>query len=370
MANVVVNDASLQDVANAIREKNGLDTKYKPAEMGQAIRDIPSGGGDVPPEALVLTGNCRFRFYNGGWDWFVEYYGDRITTKDIFGGYIFQASNLKEIPFDLNLSSGADNLFSDARKLKKCPIIRGQIEGTSGLFSNCNNITDVSGLNSADFSYMQTRSSNIENVFANCYSIRYIPKELISNIYCIGNSTRAQYMFNNCYCLEKIEGLVLNKWDIAFDAGSLTNQIISRNYRLDTFKFNLIENQPMTLKWKSALIDLSDYIGYCYNFNYIKDITNYNSGITADKEVTDAESYEALKNDPDWFTAKIEYSRYNHDSAVETINSLPDCAAAGGTNTVKFKGQSGELTDGGAINTLTEEEIAVAAAKGWTVSLV
>ena len=90
--------------------------------------------------------------------------------------------------------------------------------------------------------------------------------------------------------------------------------------------------------------------------------------------VTDAESYEALKNDPDWFTTKIGYSRYNHDSAVQTINSLPDTSAylasAGGTNTIKFKGQSGELTDGGAINTLTEEEIAVAAAKGWTVTLV
>jgi hypothetical protein len=45
-------------------------------------------------------------------------------------------------------------------------------------------------------------------------------------------------------------------------------------------------------------------------------------------------------------------------------------ATAGGTNTIKFKGIAGSKTDGGAINTLTEEEIAVAAAKGWTVTLV
>ena len=45
-------------------------------------------------------------------------------------------------------------------------------------------------------------------------------------------------------------------------------------------------------------------------------------------------------------------------------------AANGGTNTIKFKGESGSATDGGAINTLTAEEIAVATAKGWTVSLV
>lgn len=93
-----------------------------------------------------------------------------------------------------------------------------------------------------------------------------------------------------------------------------------------------------------------------------------------DKEVIDDTTYAALKNDPDWFTCNVAYSRYNHDSAVATINSLPDTsaylAANGGTNTIKFKGAAGEKTDGGAINTLTAEEIAVAAAKGWTVTLV
>ena len=38
--------------------------------------------------------------------------------------------------------------------------------------------------------------------------------------------------------------------------------------------------------------------------------------------------------------------------------------------TIKFKGAAGAKTDGGAINTMTEEEIAVATAKGWTVSFI
>ena len=134
--------------------------------------------------------------------------------------------------------------------------------------------------------------------------------------------------------------------------------------------FALNNGVPYTVTWKSQVIDLSDYVGYAGSDVY----TQHNSGITADKEVTDDATYQALKNDPDWFTTKIEYSRYNHDSAVATINSLPDTSAylatAGGTNTIKFKGQAGASTDGGAISTLTEEEIAVAAAKGWTVTLV
>lgn len=46
MSKVLVNNSSLADIAAAIREKNESDTKYKPAEMGAAIRDIESGGGD------------------------------------------------------------------------------------------------------------------------------------------------------------------------------------------------------------------------------------------------------------------------------------------------------------------------------------
>ena len=131
------------------------------------------------------------------------------------------------------------------------------------------------------------------------------------------------------------------------------------------------DGTPYTVNWKAQTIDLSNYVGYA---NSLNNITDHNSGITADKQVTDDVTYQALKNDPDWFTIDIAYSRYNHDSAVATINSLPDTSAylatAGGTNTIKFNGASGSATDGGAINTLTEEEIAVATAKGWTVTLV
>ena len=90
------------------------------------------------------------------------------------------------------------------------------------------------------------------------------------------------------------------------------------------------------------------------------------------KRVENDTTYAALKNTDDWWSSDINYSRYNHNSAVETINSLPNTKpyldANGGTNTIIFKGNAGAKTDGGAINTLTDAEIAVATAKGWTVS--
>ena len=176
--------------------------------------------------------------------------------------------------------------------------------------------------------------------------------------------------FYYCASLDEIKGL-----------SPLSNNINSNvfvstfNYcfRLKNIIFDVQENgTPYDANWRSQAIKID--VGYCYGGSPNKAlILDYNSGITADKEVTDDATYQALKNDPDWFSCNINYSRYNHDSAVNTINSLPDTSAylatAGGTNTIKFEGASGTNTDGGAINTLTTQEIAVATAKGWTLSL-
>lgn len=43
MANVLVQDTSLQAIANTIRGKNGTETLYKPAEMASAISALPTG---------------------------------------------------------------------------------------------------------------------------------------------------------------------------------------------------------------------------------------------------------------------------------------------------------------------------------------
>ena len=175
--------------------------------------------------------------------------------------------------------------------------------------------------------------------------------------------------FFSCVVLDELVNLPIPY--TATYTWNFLNYSFSNCQRLKHLTFEINEDgTPKVVQWKNQTIDLSERIGYALRKG---NMLNYNSGITADKEVKDDATYQALKDDPDWFTLLPAYSRYNHDSAVETINSLPDTSAylatAGGTNTIKFQGACGSLTDGGAINTLTEEEIAVAAAKGWTVAL-
>jgi hypothetical protein len=167
-------------------------------------------------------------------------------------------------------------------------------------------------------------------------------------------------MFNSCYALDKIENLPV------MEVSTTSNMFQSfARYcgRLSHFTFATDNGTPYVRAWKNQTIDLTEQIGN----TSIGMMTNYNSGLTEDMLVQTDEQYQAMKDD--YITNKDEYSRYNHTSAVETINSLPDCSA-GSNNTIKFLGASGSATDGGAISNLTEEEIAVATAKGWTVSLV
>lgn len=161
-----------------------------------------------------------------------------------------------------------------------------------------------------------------------------------------------------------------------------------------TFATN--NGEPYKVNWKNQTINLVEEIGY-NNRSWDSRNEKYAQGYWKEKNnifynTTDLEqaklNYNKLKSQDNWFSwssksgtyegknvyYSLLFSRYNHDSAVETINSLPDTSeyltSAGGTNTIKFKGIQGALTDGGAINTLTEAEIAVATEKGWTVSMV
>ena len=52
MANVLITEQYLYDIADAIRDKLGVQTEYKPSEMAAAILSISDGGGELTREAL------------------------------------------------------------------------------------------------------------------------------------------------------------------------------------------------------------------------------------------------------------------------------------------------------------------------------
>jgi hypothetical protein len=307
-------------------------------------------------------------------------FGDTITTNNISAAnYMFHMTPLERIPFEINFyphSSAAcpiNYMFQEARNLRALPKMNDC--KPSDMANFCNNCTSLREIpddffDTWDWSYLSKLttgySGNASAMFSGCASLRKLPFNFIQNMNPNVAYTYSAYAngFMSCYVLDEIVNLPIPytvEW-----TGNGMSYIVNSCYRLKNFTFETPDGQPKVVKWKNQTLDLKN-VGYASNTVII---TRYSdtSGITADKEVTDDATYQALKNDPDWWTVDMAYSRYNHDSAVATINSLPD-ASATGINYIHFKGDAGSKTDGGAINTLTEEEIAVAAARGWTVTL-
>ena len=387
MAKYSIEDKTLTDIADAIREKTKTTAELAPRSMPAAILGITTGDG----ESFYITGDATALFsrtYNSDTvpiEWFKRYLGhfcsDKMKTKDLTNLTWMFAENtyLTEIPFSLNITSDLTQsrsvycCFLGMTNLIKLPKINGKVNGMGGFCEDCQRLADVSALADVDVDLDVNFIRN--SAFWDCYSIRHIPSSFIKKAgrtNMDGPYNFYYYGFCQCYVLEAIENVGVSR-------GILTHESLARFvyycHRLKKLTFETNDDgTPIVANWKNQTIDLTYAVGHLFsNTDDSKVTTQYNSGITVDKRVNSQEDYERLKNDPDWFTGLVAYSRYNHNSAVETINSLPDTsaylAANGGTNTIKFTGAAGAKTDEGAISTLTEEEIAVAAAKGWTVTL-
>lgn len=332
-------------------------------------------------EDLVLTGDCEGMFSKGKNAWMLRCYSDLITTDKIYNtANMFEGYQGETIPFELNWDNTktnyayCDSMFNGAVNLKVVPKCNNfRVDNMSYMFENCNNVREFPEdfFDTWDWGLIdnatRTTTGQMSCFVARCYSLRKYPMEVLRH----GNPKLSSYTYNvfyqmitNCYAMDEVTNVPKPAHSDLTATSNMFHGTLNNAYRLKDFTFE----PGITLNWSKQTLDFSVNTGYAADTYSVTNIYKYNSGITADKEVKDDETYQALKNDPDWFTANIAYSRYDHDSAVRTINSLPTMTGTG--NVIKFKGEAGSATDGGAINTLTESEIAVATAKGWTVTLV
>ena len=301
--------------------------------------------------------------------------------------YMFEKSKVEDLSqLEITMKSGTVTktgdrpitcMFSECNNLKKFPKITGPISYIGAAFYNCYNLTTEEYnklFTEATFVAVPAAGTPLASTFTGNYRVRDLtmPLNYIQACYekqTTVNSNNIFYRtFMNCYMLDSITNLPV---DTKSTCGSSAFQTSFNScYRLKDLICCTNNGTPYIAKW-TGVLDLSSYVGWA---NSVSASTMQSYGLPSGKQVTNSSNYQTLKNDPDWWTNNFNYSRYNHDSAVRTINSLPDNSAyltsAGKTMTIKFKGASGKNTDGGAINTLTSSEIAVATAKGWTVSFV
>lgn len=370
MAKVFIEESTLTNIGDAIRNKTGKSELLSPASMATEIENIQAGGGEIEP--IVITGNCQYTCTSPAWNQFLPY----VSTQDIYdlSYFFFENDKIENVPFEINLQANNKNgiitscFCAYADNLKTCPKINNYLlAGTSSMFSSCYRLNDDIDAKLDIKGMGEYTSQSADNMFNCCYSLRKVPMKFLNTILknWTGTGTWSNpynSLFSFCYALDEVVGLYphAGTW-----ANNLFNSILSYCTRLKDFTFEMDENgQPYVRNWSNQTIDLTLSVGRS-SLSYS---CGYNSGITEDKKVNSLETYEALKDNPDWWADSYAWCRYNRNSAVNTINSLPDCSQGSG-NIIKFFKSAGNQIPGGNMNDLTEEEIAVATAKGWTVSL-
>lgn len=388
MSKVVINETTLTNIGAAIREKTGKTDLIAPGDMPAEIRAIESGGGGgIEVDPVVLTGDCTNACGGAMAGNYIKLFGDTVSTKNISSASnMFNGYTLSTVPFDINFETKTgeygttvSGMFQNS-DIVTAPNIKNLHIGRNGcnvMFQACHHLKHfpegfgsdwvINGEGIASYAY-----TALGRCFTECAVLEELPTEAFYPIWKHNNSTSStyspyNYAFNLCLRLRRVENIPVVP---ATYTSNVFSNTVYQACMLEHFTFETNEDgTPKTANWKSQTIDFATTVGYngqSVNKLYVTDVPYEESGFTDDLKVASAADYERLK-DADWWGANITESRFGYPGAVALINSLPDCSATG-TNTVKFKGTMGQNTVG-AINQLTEEEIAVAAAKGWTVTL-
>lgn len=422
MSKIFIQPETLSAIGNAIRDKAGTTDMISPGNMPQAILDIPSGGGggggdpiaitlDSKPYALAGTGGklimdnrtklditvTGFGDYTNGFtadDFFayndsvsksnftyLKFRHSRTDTQEMLLGYVFRNCGTKYMhPFEyINTNTSYP---SDSIKIS-------ELGNQGGFFAGCCCLTLVHPVKGKN-----PFSENLNaNYFFQSFMGDFIDPEFVYEVTRKSNTNNSR-LFGTCLRLKEITNLAClwvnedfstvryNRYDSAF-------RFCPRCERL-TFHMNE-DGTPEVTPWDNTTIDLTQYFGWeDYDYSTYDSIGlqinnglygsiygNPHNAVERSNRVRDIYDYNAHKDDYYYWAYKPEWSRYNHDRAVETINSLPDTltgcrrvASLGAdytpNNKIKFKGTSGSGY-GKAISDLTEAEIAVATAKGWQV---
>lgn len=384
MANVLVEETSLSNIASAIRGKNGSTAVYKPGEMAAAITNLPTGGSGGDAETINFSTDISYLFASDGGGALYEAVKNKnlVFTNIRYGRGVFynMSTNDTITPFTIHLLRGMYNTpgnvdfrnFYEGSRIVSNIVIDPPIERPSNV--EFQNFFAKSRLKNIDFSCIDTNYPIFEQscamgLFSESGYLRSINFTNSPHKYFGGNNIEYQSTFYRCFDLDSIEDLYTTQQTDFFNAFNNCSHLAKLTFKTAS---------PTNAKnpYYSSDIDLST-VGYYTNVSegYINNTALHygNDPLikkslvrqNAAKEITNATTYAELKNDPDAWTTNVAYSRYNKTSAKETLTSLPYIKD---THTIKFNGEAGSATDGGAIKNLTSSEIAVATAKKWTVA--
>lgn len=394
------NTTSLTSLADAIRAKSGETEQMTVEEMITAVNSITTGGGSSSVGEVNIP-RLQYWNYYGQSNGMIAALFDRLTFNLInstLSNAFQNSTNFTNFPVDwrnktINIQEGSAPL-----NLQYFVYSEANIKYLPKIVVSSIDMKDISMQNAFYASRLVKIDNDAipQNLIANvsmsqnsccgyCQYLREVPENFMANNVYISTSFPGQngrsmchHMYDNSILLKQVIGAPIFGQTTLTGTANRFDNMFNNNNALHHLTFYMPNGAVGVMNAINQTIDLSNGIGY-----FSSPITTSILDRLEDEDRANVIIISAANNNAtvanmqnlNSLAEGLEYATYNRQSAIETINSLPDTTAAiaakGGTNTIKFKSGAGsaygELYN---MSNLTEEEIAVATAKGWTVQLV
>ncbi len=366
MANVIINDTHLNNIASAIREKNGTTTKYKPSEMPAAISAIETGSGSsewqpqpdwwdiekiLEEDTEEYAGKMIILFTNS-YDNFDVYRcsANKVVTSDggvytdtsqTYFNHTWDISKDKECSLGYKtryviwyyISEGVQ-IINDVINMNKGILyvvsknINLRTYGNGGFVNNrtIEAIKLINGTLTAGGGYTNTSLKKIftsQKIELSNFNTNYrLQTDLTEFNFNTPNSRSIAYFFQNNYQIDvvgEIDTSNITNFDGAFRDCTLLKTVKKIDFNSATSYSNVFQR--------------------CYALCEISNIQNIKiTGFS----VSDS-------------------TLLNHDSLIRILNALYDYASEGSTDTYTL------IIGTVNLNKLSDEEKAIATNKGWTL---
>lgn len=181
MSNVLIDESTMSNIANAIRSKTGKEDLILPKDMPGEIEGIENGMNDALlnsvinktiTDIVINTNIGSYTFFDCGK--INPIFGDNC---DKIGAYAFQnCGGLAEI--DTNkVTVISSNAFMGLNKLAKA-ILPNVVELNNGVFANCKNITEII-IRSSTICNLKSTGAFLNTPIAQGTGYVYVPKALL-----------------------------------------------------------------------------------------------------------------------------------------------------------------------------------------------
>lgn len=179
MANVLVNDASLADITDAIREKNGTENTYKPGEMAGAIMEIQASGGSENNLFDYMPTLPSFKGQTLPAEVTINFGSKASITEGYFVSCFYHCLGINHVQIDtpivynfISVDSMFEGTGSGTLIKAELPFLsRNKIRSAKKMFCRQSNLISVEGI--FDFSLI-TSASGFSEFLSNCSNLETI----------------------------------------------------------------------------------------------------------------------------------------------------------------------------------------------------